>query len=41
MGIWIMSALGWYFKELIVFTVKQARACIFAGSFFVVLIASN
>jgi uncharacterized membrane protein YoaT (DUF817 family) len=36
-----MSALGWYFKELIVFTVKQARACIFAGSFFVVLIASN
>ncbi|MFO0764928.1 MAG: DUF817 domain-containing protein [Patescibacteria group bacterium] len=28
-------------KELLVFGLKQARACIFAGSFFVLLFASN
>lgn len=28
-------------KELIAFTIKEARACVFAGSFFVLLFASN
>jgi uncharacterized membrane protein YoaT (DUF817 family) len=35
------SDLKFYTTELAVFTVKQARACIFAGSFFVLLFLSH
>ena len=37
----IASQLRSYLFEFIVFGIKEARACIFAGSFFVLLFASN
>ena len=35
------SDLRFYAHELVVFTIKQARACIFAGLFFVLLFLSR
>ncbi len=35
------SRLSFFVKDFLVFGAKQARACIFAGSFFVLLFASN
>lgn len=36
-----MGKIRNFFRELVVFGLKQARACIFAGSFFVLLFLSN
>lgn len=36
-----MSSISFYISELFHFTLKQIRACVFAGSFFVLLFASN
>jgi uncharacterized membrane protein YoaT (DUF817 family) len=33
--------MQFYFRELIIFGLKQAKACIFAGSFFILLFLSN
>lgn len=35
------TPIHFFFKDFLVFGVKQARGCIFAGSFFVLLFASN